>query len=129
VGRCPDAYLRAYDVVSSTLEAMMAALHPGEPIGRVDETHRRVLDAAGYGVNRYNACGYSLGTTFSPNWMDWPMLYAGNPTPAEAGMVFFVHCVVVDSAAELAMCLGRTCLVTESGQEVLSKKGLELVRV
>jgi len=26
-----------------------------------------------------NATGYSLGTTFAPNWMDWPMFYHGNP--------------------------------------------------
>jgi Xaa-Pro dipeptidase len=129
VGSCPDEYLRAYEVVRSTLAKMMAALAPGEPIGRVDETHRSLLDAAGYGSNRYNACGYSLGTTFSPNWMDSPMLYSGNPTPAEPGMVFFVHCVVVDSAAGLALGLGRTCLVTESGRDVLSKKDLDLVRL
>jgi Xaa-Pro dipeptidase len=33
----------------------------------------------GFNKARMNACGYSLGSTFSPNWMDWPMLYTGNP--------------------------------------------------
>ena len=55
------------------------------------------------------ACGYSLGTTFSPNWMDWPMLFSGNPVLAEPGMVFFLHCVVADSGRGVAMSLGRTC--------------------
>ena len=39
--------------------------------------------------SRMNACGYSLGNTFSPTWMDWPMLYSGNSVRLEPGMVFF----------------------------------------
>ena len=69
----------------------------GRPVGEVDDAHRRVLDAAGLEEHRFAACGYSLGTTFSPNWMDWPMLFSGNPVLAEPGMVFFLHCVVADS--------------------------------
>jgi Xaa-Pro dipeptidase len=46
-----------------------------------------VLDAAGYQAHRMNATGYSLGTTFAPNWMDWPMFYHGNPEPATIGML------------------------------------------
>ena len=39
----------------------------------------KLYDNNGYKNARMNACGYSLGSTFSPNWMDWPMLYTGNP--------------------------------------------------
>jgi Xaa-Pro dipeptidase len=39
----------------------------------VFDAHARVLDAAGYAAHRMNATGYSLGATFAPNWMDWPM--------------------------------------------------------
>ena len=45
-----------------------AALKPGEPIGRVFDAYARVCDAAGMQAHRLNACGYSLGTTFAPNW-------------------------------------------------------------
>ena len=31
-----------------------------------------------------------LGSTFSPNWMDWPMLYTGNPYVIEA-MFLYAH--------------------------------------
>ena len=68
-------------------------------------------------------------TTFSPNWMDWPMLFSGNPVPAEPGMVFFLHCVVADSGRGVAMSLGRTCLVTRSGREILSARPLDLIVV
>ena len=108
---------------------MTEALAPGRPVGEVDDAHRRVLDEAGLREHRFAACGYSLGTTFSPNWMDWPMLYSGNTVLAKTGMVFFLHCIVTDSENGVAMSLGRTCLVTENGWEVLSVRPLELVVV
>jgi Xaa-Pro dipeptidase len=41
--------------------------------------------------------------------------------------VFFLHMIVFDSDAGLAMTLGRTSLVTERGAEPLSQAPLELV--
>ena len=108
---------------------MTEALTPGRPVGEVDDAHRRVLDVAGLEEHRFAACGYSLGTTFSPNWMDWPMLFSGNSVQPEPGMVFFLHCIVADSEREVAMSLGRTCLVTDAGREILSKRRLELIVV
>ena len=74
-----------------------------------------------------NACGYSLGATFAPNWMDWPMLYHDNPVEAAPGMVIFVHIIIFDSARGLAMTLGRTSLITAQGAEPLSRAPLELI--
>ena len=76
-----------------------------------------------------NACGYCLGTTFSPNWMDWPMLYHGNPVEIGPGMVFFVHIIIFDSEKGLAMSLGRTSLVGERGAESLSSSPLDLIHL
>jgi Xaa-Pro dipeptidase len=86
-----------------------------------------VCDAHGYGPHRLNACGYSLGTTFAPNWMDWPMFHRGNPVPAEPGMVFFLHMILLDSSSETAMCPGQTVIVGDQGNEVLSTMPLDLV--
>ena len=74
-----------------------------------------------------NACGYSLGSTFSPNWMDWPMLYTGNPYIIEPGNVIFMHKILMDSDNQLAMNLGETYLVNDKGSERLGKKKLDLV--
>jgi Xaa-Pro dipeptidase len=129
VGEASHYQRHLFSVVSDALEKMTEALSPGRPVGEVDDAHRRVLDAAGLEKHRYAACGYSLGTTFSPNWMDWPMLFSGNPMPAKPGMVFFLHCVVADSDRGVAMSLGRTCLVTDANREVLSARPLELIVV
>lgn len=103
-------------------------MRPGEPAGAVFDAHARVLDAAGLRAHRLNACGYSVGTTFAPNWMDWPMVYAGQNLVLEPGMVFFIHIIVFDADAGLAMTLGRTSLVGERGCETLSCADLALVR-
>jgi Xaa-Pro dipeptidase len=118
------------DMHRAALDAMTAAteaLKPGRPVGEAFDAHARVLDSAGYRPHRLNACGYSLGSLFSPNWMDWPMLHHGNTLPAAPGMVFFLHMVIVDSKRGLAMTPGRTVLVTEHGAEPLSKASLDFV--
>jgi Xaa-Pro dipeptidase len=129
VGEASDYQKHAFTVVREGMEAMTEALAPGRQIGEVDDAHRRVLDPAGFEQHRLAAVGYSMGTTFQPNWMDWPMLFSGNSVLAEPGNVFFLHCVVLDSDRGMAMSLGRTCLVTETDREVLSKTPLEMIVV
>ena len=61
---------------------------------------------------RMSACGYSLGATYRPTWMDVPpMLYSGNATPAAPGMVLFLHAILIDASQNLAMSLGHTTRV------------------
>lgn len=122
---------RLVEMHRACLEALLAseaALAPGRPIGEVFAAHGRVLDASGSRDARLNACGYSLGATFAPNWMDWPMFYEGQSYVAESGNVFFIHMILFDAKNNLAMTLARTSLVTESGAQPLSRASLDLVR-
>ena len=57
------------------------------------------------------------------------MFYEGNPVLMEAGQVFFLHMILMDSEAGLAMCLGHSVLLGEAGVERLSRKSLELLEV
>ena len=127
IGPPPPEQRTMFEVAREALLACEAALRPGVPMANVFDAHARVIDAHGMSEHRLNACGYALGTTFAPNWMDWPMFYAGNPVIMRPGMVFFLHMIVFDSARGLAMTLGRTSLVTERGAEPLSKAPLDLV--
>jgi len=127
IGRVPDRQRDMHKVAVDALYACEDALRPGRPIGEVFDAYARVCDEAGYRAHRMNATGYSLGTTFAPNWMDWPMFYHGNPEPAAPGMVFFIHIIIFDSEAGIAMTHGRTSLVTETGSESLSTADVGLV--
>ena len=126
-GTPPPEQRDMHAAARESLHAAQDALRPGRPIGEVFDAHARVLDAHGHAENRLAACGYSLGTTFAPNWMDWPMFYHGNPVEARPGMVFFIHIIVFDSDRGLAMTLGETVEVTETGCARLSAAALELV--
>ena len=127
IGRPPQRQIELHKAAEDALLACEAALKPGRFVGDVFAAHAATLDKAGLSRFRLNACGYSLGTTFAPNWMDWPMIYQSNPVVLSPGMVFFLHMIIFDDDSGLAMTLGRTSLVTAGAADVLSKAGLEFV--
>ncbi len=121
IGKADDRQRRMFDVTRDALAAMTDAARPGRELGEIDTAHRKVFDDAGFGHARMSACGYSLGATYRPSWMDVPpMLYEGNPEPATPGMVLFLHAILIDAEAELAMSLGHTVVVRDGAPEVLS---------
>ncbi len=127
IGPVPDAQRAMHAACSDALDACRDILCPGKRFGEVFDAHARVLDAAGYRPHRLNACGYSLGATFAPSWMDGPMFYTGNPQTVEPGMVLFVHIILANSDDGLAMTLGETYVVGEDGPESLSRAPRNLV--
>ncbi|MDZ7840331.1 MAG: Xaa-Pro peptidase family protein [Gammaproteobacteria bacterium] len=129
VGEITPEHRAMHKAAVEAMEACEEALRPGSTIGGVFDAHARVADAHGLREHRLNACGYSLGTTFTPTWMDWPMLYTGNPVIAEPNMVFFLHMIFVNSDNGRAMTLGHTVRVTDTGCERLSRSSLDLLHV
>jgi len=124
----PDPqHVSMHSAAADALEAVKEKVAPGHTLGDAFQAHCRVLDGLGMGDHKLNACGYSLGTTFAPNWMDWPMMYADNPVEFQPGMVIFCHMIIMNGKDKLAMSLGETVLVTESSHERLSSAPLSLV--
>jgi len=129
VGPANDQQRRMHAVVVEALAACEAAIRPGAPMGDVFDAHARVFDRNGFSHARLNACGYGMGAVYNPIWVDFPMFYEGNPLPMEAGNVFFLHMILMDSDPGLAMCWGHSVLVKPDGVERLSKKSLELLEL
>ena len=127
IGKISIKQKKMYEACVEALKACENKLKPGNKVGEVFDVHAEVFDKLGYKKSRMNACGYSLGTTFAPNWMDWPMLYTGNPVVLTSGMVFFMHMILMDSDNQLAMNLGETYLLTNNGNERLGVKKIDLV--
>ena len=117
IGKADPKHYKMYEACLEALINCEKKLAPRNTVGEVFDVHAKTFDDLGYNKARMNACGYSLGATFSPNWMDWPMLYTGNPYVIQPGNVFFMHMILMDSTNELAMNLGETYLVTEKGNE------------
>ena len=127
IGKVNPKHIKMHEACVEALTNCEKKLTSGNTVGEVFDIHTKTFDNLGYNKARMNACGYSLGSTFAPNWMDWPMLYTGNPYVIKPGNVFFMHMILMDSVNELAMNLGETYLVTENGNERLGKQKLDLV--
>ena len=127
IGKADQKHLKMYEACIESLKNCEDKLKPGNKIGEVFDIHAKTFDDLGFNKSRMNACGYSLGATFSPNWMDWPMIYTGNSYTIKAGNVFFMHMILMDSDNQLAMNLGETYLITKNGNERLGQQKLDLV--
>ena len=127
VGRPRPLHRGYHEAAREALLACEAELRPGRTAGDVFAAHARVLDGFGLSQHRLNACGYALGATFAPSWMDAPMFYHDNPFVIAVDQVFFCHMILMDSASETAMCLGRTSLVGPGGAVPLNVADLALV--
>ena len=128
IGKAEPKHYKMYEACVEALTKCEKKLVSGNTVGEVFDTHAKTFDDLGYKKSRMNACGYSLGATFSPNWMDVPpMIFANNPLILKPGMIFFMHMILMDSENQLAMNLGETYLVTEKGNDRLGKQKLGLV--
>lgn len=113
-------------VAAQALDEIVENASAGRELGTLDDIHRRALDEAGFASERFAACGYALGCTFRPTWMDVPpMIYSGNRLVMQPGMVFFVHIMIPDTRTGLAAGVGQTFVITEGPAERLS--GIPLV--
>ncbi|MBF0865837.1 MAG: Xaa-Pro peptidase family protein [Gluconobacter potus] len=122
IGAVPPKQKHMHAATVEALEKVLQAARPGEPIGRLDDIHRSTLDHFGYERARFSACGYSLGATFRPSWMDAPpMIYSGNPILLEPGMVLFVHIMLGDAESGLAAGVGETFVIRDGEPERLSR--------
>ena len=110
-----------FEACAEALDACEKTLRPGNTVGDVFEAHANTLTKAGYAGHFLNACGYTMGATYPPTWMDWPMVYAGEPQVLAPNMVFFLHMILLNSDTGLSMSLGETAIVTETGCEPISQ--------
>jgi Xaa-Pro dipeptidase len=114
-------------VAKDALDQIKDAARAGAALGTLDDIHRKVLDDAGFAKARYSACGYALGCTFKPTWMDVPpMIYSGNPLIMTPGMVFFVHIMIPDAETGLTAGVGQTFAITDGYPEVFSDLPVQL---
>lgn len=109
------------------LAACKEGLRAGSTVGQVFDRHKTSLDKSGYGHAALNACGYSVGIAYPPTWMDWPMLWTGNPEVIQPGMVFFIHIILLDDRTGLTMSLAETAIVLDGACEPVTHAPAELV--
>ena len=127
VGQPRPEHVAMHAACRDALLACEALIQPGETLGAVFDVHAKVLDDAGFNKHRMNACGYGMGAVYAPIWVDWPMLYHGNPLTFDVNQVYFLHMILLNLDDGIAMNLGHSVVVTEDGCERLSRSSLDLV--
>jgi len=127
VGEPDPRQVHMHEATRQALLACESTIRPGATMDEIFRAHADVLDEHGYRSSRLNACGYGMGAVYAPIWVDWPMLYEGNPLTVDANQVLFLHMILLDHENQLAMTLGHSVIVTDDGCERLSRSNLELV--
>ncbi len=120
VGR-PSAQLqRMADVSREALEAMLAAIRPGRPLGEVWEVWAEAVARGGF-EGRFKRTGYSIGVNFPPDWGEGYILSfrRGETRLLEPNMTFHIPSMVkVYGVADMAT--SETVRVTPGGYELLT---------
>lgn len=126
VGRPLIRHEELFAAARQGLEAIEAAMRPGQTFGDVFDAHARVVEEHDLVRYRLAACGYSVGARFAPTWMEPQMFVASNAEPIRPGMTLFAHMILMDSDSETAMSLGQTYLTTDGAPQSLSRLPLDL---
>ena len=129
IGKPRKQHVSMHEVGIEALLRCEDALRPGNTMEVVFNEHVRTLEENGMERFRLNACGYSLGARFTPTWMEPQVFRAGATQIVQPGMTFFLHMILLDGENRLAMCTGRTSVVTEQGAQPLSSRDLAMIRI
>ena len=116
-----------YEACRMALAACEETLRAGKTVGDIYAAHAKSMTKSGFKKQMLAACGYTLGATYPPSWMDWPMMWADNPQVIESGMVFFMHMILLDDRTGVSMSLGETAIVTKGKCELVNHAPRRLV--
>jgi Xaa-Pro aminopeptidase len=125
IGTPIQAQIDLHNVAVDALHACQEAAQVGRPLGDIFKAFYKAVADAGHGelANMYST-GYSLGATYTPTWMDYPLLYADNPIVIEPNMVLFLHMNLRDDKRGFNAIPAETIVTKERGCERLSKASL-----
>jgi Xaa-Pro dipeptidase len=127
IGKPKKRHKKLYEASKAALLGVRDAMQIGNSFDDMFQAHAKALDAAGLKKHRLNACGYSMGASYTPCWMDPPMIYAGNETIIEPNMVLFFHMIIADSDSNTAMTLGQSYIARKKGPESLTRHEIDLI--
>lgn len=113
-------HLTMHAACVAALDAVQAKLVPGTTLGEVFEAHRAAFADHGLEHAALNACGYTMGATWPPTWMEQPMIVAGEPSVIEENMTFFTHMICTDQTTGLQMAVGEQAIITANGPEIIT---------
>lgn len=127
VGEASGDIRRMYDACLESLEASLAAIHPGARSEEVQAACQAVIDKHGYEPHFRKRVGYGMGVGFAPGWGEGHIMDLKHHDTRElrAGMVFHVV-PALRKHREFGVGVSETVAVTEAGVEILADFSREL---
>ena len=115
-----ERHLQMHETSVIALEAVQAILRPGTTVGELYDTYRKTLEDNGERDAVLTVCGYTMGATCPPTWMEQPMIFEGNPLVLEENMSFFTHMILNDRKSGRSMAVAEQAIITGGAPEIIT---------
>ena len=115
-----ERHLQMHQTSVIALDAVQAILRPGTTVGELYDTYRKTLEDNGEQDAVLTVCGYTMGATCPPTWMEQPMIFEGNPLVLEENMSFFTHMILNDRKSGRSMAVAEQAIITAGAPEIIS---------
>jgi Xaa-Pro dipeptidase len=115
-----ERHLQMHQTSVAALEAVQSILRPGTMVGDIYDTYRETLEANGEHDAVLTVCGYTMGATCPPTWMEQPLIFTGNPLVLEENMTFFTHMILNDRNSGRSMAVAEQAIITGAGPEIIT---------
>ncbi len=115
-----ERHLQMHKTSVIALNAVQSMLRPGTTVGELYDSYRRTLEDNGEKDAVLTVCGYTMGATCPPTWMEQPMIFEGNPLILEENMSFFTHMILNDRKSGRSMAVAEQAIITSSEPEIIT---------
>jgi Xaa-Pro dipeptidase len=127
MGEPTDYLRRVSDAVIDTLNTMFSFARPGMEAHDVALRAQKQLKPVRSIIYTGGSCGYSIGLTLSPNWVEHSFrIAAGNHRPILPGMTFHSP-IAVRWPGKMGIAVSEAWTMTERGAEPLTDMPRELL--
>jgi Xaa-Pro dipeptidase len=113
-------HLKMQAALVVAIQVVQDLLRPGVTMGQVYDAYREVIVEHGLEHTIQNACGYTMGATWPPTWMEKPMFCTGNPLVLQENMTFFNMFILNDFETDTIMAMGEQTIITAGAAEVIT---------
>ena len=115
-----EHHLKMHQTSVIALEAVQQILRPGTTVGEIYDAYRSALEDNGEKNAVLTVCGYTMGATCPPTWMEQPLIFAGNPLVLEENMSFFTHMILNDRESGRSMAVAEQAIITRDEPEIIT---------
>jgi len=115
-----ERHLKMHETSVIALDAVQSILRPGTTVGEIYDAYRSSLEDNGEKDAVLTVCGYTMGATCPPTWMEQPLIFEGNPLVLEENMSFFTHMILNDRESGRSMAVAEQAIITSGAAEIIT---------